>query len=56
MQSIESIELDVTISAEGHIFLPPELQSLYGRHVRIILHLDDQPLCSASTAQPGSND
>ncbi|MFZ1324599.1 MAG: hypothetical protein WAT67_01005 [Candidatus Contendobacter sp.] len=38
---MQAIELETDITLEGHIVLPEPLQSLYGRHARLILLLEE---------------
>lgn len=48
---MQAIELETTISAQGSILLPPDYHSLYGRHARMILLLDDEPSSAAPQTQ-----
>lgn len=40
---MQAVELKTTISAQGEIALPATWRSLYGRHARVILLLNDPP-------------
>lgn len=40
---MQAIELETTISRQGHIDLPEEYRAAFGRSARIILLLDETP-------------
>jgi hypothetical protein len=40
---MQAVELETTISNQGEIALPAAWRSLFGRHARVILLLDDPP-------------
>ncbi len=40
---MQAIELETTISRQGHIDLPEECRSAFGRSARVILLLDEAP-------------
>lgn len=51
---MQAIEFETRIDESGHICVPEEFQSAYGKHARLVVLLPDQAEPVKARRQPGS--
>jgi hypothetical protein len=51
---MQTIELEIRIDKNGHIYLPEEFQQTYGKLARLIVPLSEQAEPPQKRRQPGS--
>lgn len=50
MQATQAVELDTEIEADGTVHLPDEYRELYGRKVRVVVLVTEQPVQSVDNS------